>query len=74
MTTDSYPRYMATAGHGEMIIPESDGTVGTLLLQVQCILRGRGTFGCCPRTGELVIRTGLDVQMGGELVPLDGDD
>lgn len=74
METDSYPRYMATAGHGEMIIPASDGSAKRLLDQIRCILDGRGSFDYCPKTGELIIRTGLDIHMGGDLVPLDGDD
>lgn len=68
------PRFTGTAGHGEMIIPASDGTAKTLLEQVRRILDGHGSLDYCPTTGELIIRTGLDVQMGGDLVPLDVDD
>jgi hypothetical protein len=74
MTTNEYPRFMATAGHGEMIIPASDGSSKTLLDQIRCILDGRGSFDYCPTTGELIIRTGLDMQMGGDLVPMDDDE
>lgn len=74
METDSYPRFGGTAGHGEMIIPASDGSAKTLLEQVRAILDGRGSFDYCPTTGELIIRTGLDIHMGGDLVPLDDDD
>jgi len=72
--SDEYPAYGRQAGYGEMVIPAVDGTAKTLLEQVRCLLDGRGTFDYCPTTGELLIRTGLDVQMGGDLVPLDGDD
>lgn len=56
-----------------MVILASDGSAKTLLEQIRCILDGRGSFDYCPTTGELIIRTGLDVQMGGDLAPL-GDD
>lgn len=69
--SDTYPRYGDTAGRGEMIIPRPDGSAKTLLEQVRCLLEGRGSFDYCPTTGELIIRTGLDVHLGGDLVPLD---
>ena len=71
---DEYPRFSDMAGRGEMIIPDSDGSAKTLLEQVRCILEGRGDLDYCPRTGELIIRTGLDIHMGGDLVPLEDDD
>lgn len=71
---DVYPKTDATAGIGEIVIPASDGSASTLLLQIRCILDGMGSFDYCPTTGELIIRTGLDIQMGGDLVPLHDDD
>jgi hypothetical protein len=70
---DEYPAQFRMAGIGEIIIPESDGGTATLLRQIRCILDGHGTLDFCPTTGELIIRTGLDVQMGGELVLMDDD-
>lgn len=69
MNGDTYPRYGSTAGHGEMVIPAPDGSAKTLLEQVRCLLEGNGSFDYCPTTGELIIRTGLDIHMGGDLVP-----
>jgi hypothetical protein len=74
MTTNEYPAYQRTAGHGEMIIPDNDGSAKTLLQQIQCILEGRGSFDYAADTGELIIRTGLDIHMGGDLVPLENED
>jgi hypothetical protein len=71
---DNYPAQFRMAGTGEIIIPESDGGTKTLLAQIRCILEGHGTLDFCPTTGELIIRTGLDVQMGGELVLMSDDD
>jgi hypothetical protein len=71
---DTYPAQFRMAGTGEIIIPESDGGTATLLRQIRCILDGHGTLDFCPTTGELIIRTGLDVQMGGELVTMGDDD
>jgi hypothetical protein len=71
---DNYPAQFRMAGTGEIIIPESDGGTKTLLAQIRCILEGHGTLDFCPTTGELIIRTGLDVQMGGELVLMGDDD
>lgn len=70
---DVYPAQFRMAGIGEMIIPESDGSAKTLLTQIRCILDGRGSFDYCEKTGELLIRTGLDLQMGGDLVLLEAD-
>jgi hypothetical protein len=71
---DVYPAQFRIAGIGEIIIPESDGSAATLLKQMRCILDGRGSFDYCEKTGELLIRTGLDLQMGGDLVVLDDSD
>jgi len=71
---DVYPAQFRMAGVGEMIIPEGDGSGYTLLKQIRCILEGRGSFDYCEKTGELIIRTGLDLQMGGDLVLLDDSD
>lgn len=71
---DEYPRYHGDCETGEMIIPDNDGSSRTLLKQVRCILEGRGSLDYCPRTGELIIRTGLDVHLGGDLVPMGDDD
>lgn len=73
-TMATYPAYGRQAGFGEMIIPDSDGTAKTLLDQIQYILEGHGEFDYDSETGELIIRTGLDIQMGGDLVPLDRED
>lgn len=68
-TAADYPAHSRVAATGEMIIPESDGSAKTLLQQVKCILDGRGSLDYCPTTGEVIIRTGLDIHMGGELIP-----
>jgi len=68
---DIYPAQFRMAGTGEIIIPETDGSAATLLKQIRCILDGRGSFDYCEKTGELLIRTGLDLHMGGELVVLE---
>lgn len=70
---DNYPAQFRMAGTGEIIILESDGSAATLLKQIRCILDGHGSFDYCPKTGELLIRTGLDLQMGGDLVLLETD-
>jgi hypothetical protein len=68
---NEYPAQFRMAGIGEIIIPETDGSAATLLKQMRCILDGRGSFDYCEKTGELLIRTGLDLQMGGDLVLLE---
>jgi hypothetical protein len=69
-----YPAYHRQAGFGEMIIPATDGSAKTLLEQIRCILEGHGSFDHDSETGELLIRTGLDIHMGGDLVPLNTDE
>jgi hypothetical protein len=60
---------------GEMAVPEGDGSLGTLLEQMQLILgEAAWQYEFCEVTGELMIRTGVDVQMGGDLDLLMDDD
>ena len=67
---------LKVVGIGETIIPDSDGSLSTLLEQLGAIL---GDAPWCHSfdtdgTGELIIRTGLDVEMGGELDLMRDDD
>jgi hypothetical protein len=73
MTNDTTTNRVA--GIGEMIIPESDGCHSTLLKQLKAILADANwSTEFCARTGEIMIRTGLDHDMGGDLFRIDGDD
>jgi len=67
---------LKVVGIGETIIPDSDGSLSTLLEQLELIL---GDAPWCHSfdtdgTGELIIRTGLDVEMSGELELMRDDD
>lgn len=73
MTNDTTTNRVA--GIGEMIIPESDGCHSTLLKQLEAILADANwSTEYCERTGEIMIRTGLDHDMGGDLFKIGDDD
>lgn len=52
----------------------ADGTITGLLDQLEAILGHRPSYDYCLQTGEILIRTGLDMGMGGELFPAGFDE